>query len=371
MKNYCWSDVESAINECKLGPNGNFDNCDIVIFGAGNAGMITLKELNRKKINVVAFCDNDADKYGEKIGLIKCISPNELKLLNDPIILVTPLLHYQSISKQLEKLKIRHLFADAFPIIMAKEKYKFIFDNYLYDEKSKHVFVAMLLGKLKGSYKYSSEVFEESFYYAIPSFKFMNVEDIIIDCGAFVGDTIQELVERRNKSSFKKIYAFEPGDRQFEALNFRVDRLKKEWALLEDQIICVKAGVGEKTEKAYLNIDSETPLINAYISDESIESTQNNIVDIISLDDFFGTVEEKITFIKADIEGFELEMFKGATEIIKKYKPNLAFSLYHKWDDFFVLPEYIKSIVPEYNISIRHHGPLYSETVCYCSILEF
>jgi hypothetical protein len=77
---------------------------------------------------------------------------------------------------------------------------------------------------------------------------------------------------------------------------------------------------------------------------------------------------EKITFIKMDIEGSEPQALSGAEEIIKKQKPKLAICVYHKPEHLWEIPLYLKKIVPEYKIYIRHHTPLEYETVCYAVI---
>lgn len=373
MKNYNWEDVVNAIQKTipKEILDDNINEYDVVLFGAGNAGIIALEELKERKVNIAAFCDNDPNKHGKSINSIRCISVDELKTLRNPFVLIAPIAYYEAISRQMQALSLPSVFVDAYSVIINLDKLKLTYDEYLYDERSKHVLSALLLAKIYGSYSYCAEVYEDCFYYAVPSFKFLNPADVIVDCGAFVGDTIQELIEIRNKSGFEKIYAFEPGDRQFKALSTRVRRLTEEWALLDDQITCVKAGIGSISKKAYLNVENQLSLNIAFVSDEPELNTSSNSIEIIALDDYFMNKKDKVTFIKADIEGYELEMLKGAKNLIRKFKPNVALSIYHKWDDFFAIPEYLKSIVPEYNISIRHHGHLFAETVCYCSILKF
>ena len=72
--------------------------------------------------------------------------------------------------------------------------------------------------------------------------------------------------------------------------------------------------------------------------------------------------------IKADVEGSELALLQGAQEIIRRDRPNLAISLYHKLTDYFELPLYIKSLVPEYHLRICHHATNFTETVVYAYV---
>ncbi len=72
-----------------------------------------------------------------------------------------------------------------------------------------------------------------------------------------------------------------------------------------------------------------------------------------------------VTFIKMDIEGAELEALKGSREIIQRYRPRLAISAYHKKEDLVELPLYIKELVPEYKLYIRHYSNAGVETVLY------
>jgi hypothetical protein len=63
------------------------------------------------------------------------------------------------------------------------------------------------------------------------------------------------------------------------------------------------------------------------------------------------------TFIKMDIEGAEFNALKGAERTIRKHKPKLAVCVYHKAEDLITIPQYIKSLVPEYKLYFRAHLP--------------
>lgn len=77
---------------------------------------------------------------------------------------------------------------------------------------------------------------------------------------------------------------------------------------------------------------------------------------------------EKVSFIKMDIEGAEMEALKGAAEVIKANKPGLAISIYHKPNDFYEIPLYIMALVPEYRLYVRHHSCFFADTVLYAVI---
>lgn len=66
-----------------------------------------------------------------------------------------------------------------------------------------------------------------------------------------------------------------------------------------------------------------------------------------------------------DIEGAELKALEGYQNILKAHKPKLAISIYHNFNDLWEIPLYIKKIVPEYKIYIRHHTNDFYETMCY------
>ena len=66
-----------------------------------------------------------------------------------------------------------------------------------------------------------------------------------------------------------------------------------------------------------------------------------------------------------DIEGAEVNALLGAEENIKKQKPKLAICVYHKPEHLWKIPLYIKKIVPDYKLYIRHHTNQEYETVCY------
>ncbi len=71
------------------------------------------------------------------------------------------------------------------------------------------------------------------------------------------------------------------------------------------------------------------------------------------------------TFIKMDIESFEIQALLGASNSIMKHKPKLAIAVYHKFDDLWNIPLLLKQWVPEYKLIMRHYDSTQEETIIY------
>ena len=71
------------------------------------------------------------------------------------------------------------------------------------------------------------------------------------------------------------------------------------------------------------------------------------------------------TFIKLDLEGWELKALMGAESTIIKNKPKLAIGAYHHPDDFLKIYSRVKTLRPDYQVSVRHYTESWTETVLY------
>ncbi|MBW9221447.1 FkbM family methyltransferase [Methanothermococcus sp. SCGC AD-155-C09] len=153
----------------------------------------------------------------------------------------------------------------------------------------------------------------------------------IIDCGAFIGDSSIIL----SRYTDHKVFAFEPDESIF---NYLVENIKNN--NLDNKVTSINYGTGDREE--ILNFgDVELKI-----------TTIDNIVE-----------KEKIngvSLIKMDIEGYELKALRGGAKTIKKYKPVLIISAYHKREDLLEIPYYIKDLVPEYRfrfLNLRKSDP--------------
>lgn len=177
-------------------------------------------------------------------------------------------------------------------------------------------------------------------------------EDIVIDAGAHMG-TFSLLAMNQGA---KKVYAFEPNPRIYnQCLKAHVELNHG-----QDVIIPIPYGLGAKEEEgtfvddarsACSHITNLSGFTNLKISNDKIIT-----VNITTLDAFvYGNNIMRVDFIKADIEGAERLMLKGARNTIKQFHPRLAICTYHLPDDKEILTKIIRDIDPSYNIRYTSH----------------
>jgi FkbM family methyltransferase len=207
---------------------------------------------------------------------------------------------------------------------------------------------------LSGDRSHLADVFEKEQYFALP--QFCGIErEVYVDAGAYVGDSLERFIWT-HYGVFEKAIAFEPGPRQFRALQQRADRLTGEWALEPAQLDLVPAALGEQAgvEHAATQSGQMTSLAVGSGSEE---------IRITTLDDHLAG--GRVSFLKADVEGMEMPLLRGAAESIRRHRPKLAICVYHYPTDIPVISRYLQSLVPDYRFALRHHSPQLMETVLY------
>lgn len=94
-------------------------------------------------------------------------------------------------------------------------------------------------------------------------------------------------------------------------------------------------------------------------------------VKTVSIDEYVRQHGLNVGLIKADIEGAERELIKGARETILKYKPALLMSIYHTADDFFELKKMIEDLNAGYRFKIFQPitaKNIFLETMLVCEV---
>ena len=109
----------------------------------------------------------------------------------------------------------------------------------------------------------------------------------------------------------------------------------------------------------------ETPDDSRFVILNQAEVEKGGI-QICSIDGYFAN--NSISFLKADIEGFENQMLYGAEYVIRRDQPKMAICLYHSPFDMYRIALKIKELCPSYKFAIRQHAYTINETVLYAYI---
>ena len=172
--------------------------------------------------------------------------------------------------------------------------------------------------------------------------------EIFVDAGAFDGQTSVEFTKWCPE--YKDIYMFEANNRAESSIRKTMN------AEGISQYHLHMKGISDCSRTANFYDD----IVN--MTGSQISSSGDAVVPLVSLDE---TIDDKVTFIKMDIEGEERSALLGAEKLIKTYKPRLAVCVYHKIDDFYRIPELILGFDKEYRMALRHYTTLDMETVLY------
>jgi len=179
--------------------------------------------------------------------------------------------------------------------------------------------------------------------------------DVVIDAGIGWGDTTIYLAALANKLSSGHSYAFDILEEGMLALskqrnlNPELENITPIFRALSDkdgELVCVSSpGPGAKIVEEETERKVETITIDTF-------SEENGL--------------KRVDFIKMDIEGAEVPALIGAMKTIKKFKPKLAISVYHKWDDLLIIPTLIHSIRDDYSYYLDCTTGFGGEAVLYC-----
>lgn len=357
---------------------------ETVIFCAGEYCMRFLNRLENEDLKHISFIvDNDEDKQGTKIYGIPVKSPEEIKQLSlqNTLIVIAVENNIPEIYGQIcsmgaynimsSRILINDIFTQvAVELIKNKDKIDEV-TNLLCDGKSKWIYnEAIKRRALYGECDFRDLIVRGDAEYRVPIIYEKECPDneIIVDCGAYNGDTLKKFVETYGHR-LKKIYAFECMEESIVDLELAMTHVKNkkyhpEMVLmpyaLSDHDGVMKFAKTNKPNGSFL-IDNREFAKSALYESGYVD------VNVTTLDKVIPN-NEKITFIKMDIEGSEYSALHGAERIIKSCKPRLAISIYHCGEDYYRIPLLLKAFVPEYKFAVRHHNKNHCDTTLYCWI---
>ena len=293
----------------------------IVLYGASIVGRDMAAALQCEKVEFYGFCNREYARFPDGLMGKPVISPNEL--LNHPnqyyVVIATGIFYYAEIEQ--------------------------ILRDHDFPEKRILKYFGMP---------------EENQYFEFPSLYHKGTE--FVDCGCYNCADCYTFVEWCG-GEYSKIYAFEPDPANVE----NCKKYLKQRPI--ENIQLVPKGVSNETKT--VEFGSDGGVTSHILRDDPIAASNSVVVNRIilhttTIDETVG--DERVGFIKMDIEGAEFEALHGAEATIIRDKPFLAICVYHQQGDTIAFMDYLQKLVPEYRFWLRHYGPARTETVLYASI---
>lgn len=333
----------------------------ILIYGCANYAELVYRYLIRHKLEIESFlvdarywrenwfiCDkkveniekykNNLEEYNIVIGF--CNVEKSRVFLENPLLLKG---RFYFLWEPLEIYKW-----DASYLKACRDGFKEVFDN-LADELSKKVLEELITAKLNFDGRKLINLADSRQYFNELTYLHNPQNEIYVDCGAYNGDTILRYADFTN-GLYKKIYAIEPDKQNVRMLIKNTEHLSR----LE---IVAKGTWKEKTSLKFMEDGSASRVT---------KNSKNPDVEVVTIDEVVKS--DKVTFIKMDVEGSEVESLKGAKNTIRQNMPKLAICCYHKKDDIINFYYYLKAFNnnnTKYVFYLRHHSNSVYETVFY------
>lgn len=155
---------------------------------------------------------------------------------------------------------------------------------------------------------------------------------VVIDAGANIGIfSIFAAIKHPDAT----IYAFEPTPSTFKSL--------KENTKYYPNIKIFNCGLAETKRDAFITTFKH--------SGKNYVGETGTPIELKTIDEF----NIPASFIKIDTEGYEENILNGAKETIRKFKPIISMSAYHKVTDKYELPKTLNKIAP-YSCELVHDG---------------
>jgi FkbM family methyltransferase len=354
---------------------------NVYIFGTSAIAQILHDEFNKLGIEVIGFIDNFKKEENSYILNKKIFNPNDLIHEKDNIsVIIASTAHCKAIINQLEKLNFKtiipyyviwanilsfednqthryelsltekfHLKLLKFEdLIVNKDKYLSLY-KYFDDNKSLKTLDNLMKYRITLDGSYLLEIYDSINlqYFDSEIIKF-GENEIFVDGGCYHGENSIQFIQNTN-STYKKILLFDPDLKNLQQAKYYL----KDYKNIE---FYSKGLFNEKTTIKFSHGKEGA----SKISEEEDDDENVTLIDLIDLNSF----DDKITFIKMDIEGAEKQAIIGAEKHLRN-NVKLAICIYHKIEDIYEIPKLIKEINPNYKFYLRHYSPSFVETVLY------
>ena len=205
------------------------------------------------------------------------------------------------------------------------------------DRQSRDLFASSVAGKLYGLphdlLAHTSTLREVMETLPLSTFR------TAVDLGAYTGDTARTLIEMA--PSVTRIVAVEPDRRSYAKLKAFGE------SLTEVELLPIHAAIGaESGEVSLFAKGSRSSTVG-----EGHTGARTVSVPAVTVDQL--CEQMPVSYLKYDVEGAEMEALRGSFETVRRDRPAILLSLYHRPSDLFALPLYLAELCPRYHFYLR------------------
>ena len=339
----------------------------LLLFGAGNLGRRTLSVLRRFGQEPLAFIDNNPALWTRQVDGVDVFSPSDAAQRFDPdeIGVVVTIWCGEATDRMADRIEpllalgFRHIaqyghlawkYPESFlphysldlPNRVLRQGERIVSALDLFSERrSREIFVSHVLWRLFLDYDALPAPVSDTIYFNEHLIQ-KSTHEFLVDGGGYDGDSIRGFLTNFGKNGFRKIVSFEPDPNNFAKLEKYIATLPAEHIA---RIVAVAGALDEG--HGVINVEAAgQPSSRVGRGEHEVECRM-----IDDLADAGGAP----TFIKLDVEGYELQALRGARQTLASARPVVTVCVYHIQNHLWEIPLALAQAAPDYRYTLVPH----------------
>ena len=365
--------LEEPVADAELRERSEFDRrvgdraSRLLLFGAGNIGRRALSVLRRFGREPLGFIDNNPALWNRRVEGVEVFSPAEAarRFGPDDVAVVVTIWYGEATDKMadrigpLQSLGFRHI--ALFGHLAWKHPEAFLphysldlpsralgqtdrivraFDLFT-ERRSREIYVSNVLWRLHLDYDVLPSPVNEIIYFNERLIR-KSEQEFLVDGGGYDGDSIRSFLATFGSGGFRKIASFEPDPGNFAKLERYVAGLPPDQ---RSRILPVAGALGER--HGVINVEAAgLPSSRVGRGEHQVEC---RMIDELA------DAEGAPSFIKLDVEGYELKALRGAGQTLRSARPVVTVCLYHLQNHLWEIPLALAETAPDYRYTLVPH----------------